>query len=125
MKVVPVGSQTPAGSYLQTVLAWDRNAVDVNELSYDVIATYGSAKLNYFATGTKTTMNHFIAAETISEKSCYIQTEFPEDVNVSVWRPIFLMGAKAPAQVTQGNTYTLSYALEWSFDLTFRGTRYA
>lgn len=109
---------------MQTILAWDRNGTDPQTLTWDQLSSYGSAKLGYYTTSSKTSMSHFIAAETIAEKSSYIPTDDATVVNTALWNPELLLGIKGPAALGDQQAYALTYAIEWTFDCTFRGTRY-
>lgn len=85
-------------------------------------SSYGSAKVNYLMPGARTTQTHFIAAETIGEKTDYLPTG--NEIHSYAWYPVLIWAIKAPATVQQDQTYSVNYAIEWSFDVTFRGTRY-
>lgn len=92
-------------------------------MNFDKLATFGSAKLNYFSDGSKTTLSHWISAETVGEKTHYLPAGQPTAVNAAVWNPFFLIGIKGPAQLGGDQEYAVTFAMEWTFDLTFRGTR--
>lgn len=92
-------------------------------MTYDKLTSYGSTKLVYYTQGGKTNITHFIAAETIGEKTAYIPTDFPGATAATLWDPYLLFGIKGPAALGEDEEYLLAYALEWSFDVTFRGTR--
>lgn len=79
VKIVPTDIDTPGGVYLQTIIAWDRNGANGAGMVFDQLASYGSAKLGYYAPSTKTSMTHFIAAETIGEKTAYLNTHAATD----------------------------------------------
>ena len=109
---------------MQTIIAWDRNGANGAGMVFDQLASYGSAKLGYYAPNTKTTMTHFIAAETIGEKTAYINTHSATDQNSAIWNPYFLIGFKGPNELGPNMAYVLDFAIEWTFDITFRGVRY-
>lgn len=111
------------GINLQTVIAWDRNGANVADVNWTKLCTYGSAKTNYVTPGAKTTMTHWIAAETIGEKTSYIPCEVPTTNNSALFDPYLFIGITGPQELGQGQAYSLTYAMEWSFDITFRGTR--
>ena len=93
-------------------------------MTYDELCSYGSAKVNYYTGNAKTTMTHFIGAESLGEKSAFLPTYEATTANTAVWAPHFLIGVKGPAALGEGQGYAFNYAMEWSFDVTFRGTRH-
>ena len=72
--------------------------------------------------GAKTTMSHWIGAETIGEKTQYMKVDDMAN-SATAWNPSFGIGIKSPVAATADNEYLVYYAIEWSFDVTFRGTR--
>ena len=80
-------------------MAWDRTGLNTTEFAKAI--TYGSAKTNYFATGTKTVISHYIGAETIGEKTQYLSTA-DLLLNDFAWKPYLIFGVCAPSEVTQG-----------------------
>lgn len=72
VKIVPTAITSVTGAYITSVIAWDRNGNP--NANYAAATSYGSAKLNIFTTSTKTTLTHYIGAETIGEKTQYMQT---------------------------------------------------
>lgn len=107
--------------YMQNVIAWDRNGEQ--NITWLKAVSYGSAKTNYFMGGGKTTLTHFIAAETIGEKTQYMPTQDILNAPNMSWKPMLIFGIAAPANAgAQDNWYT-NFAIEFAFDCTFRGTR--
>lgn len=126
VRVVPIDVASLAGASLASCIAWDRDGpVNLENLTYDAMCTYGSAKTNYYNINSKTIMNHFIAAETIGEKTSFIPTRTPVATGPTLWNPHFLIGIKGPAQLGEDQEYALNCNIEWTFDVTFRGTRLA
>lgn len=93
--MIPTASEMPANAHIQACLAWDRNGSD-DTLTFDEVASYGSAKIGYFIGTSKTTMTHFIAAETIGEKTAYCPTG-NEPRWPNAWHPYLNMAIKSPA----------------------------
>lgn len=123
VRIVPLDMATVNNSNLQSAICWDRNGAGVQNLTWDKLCTYGSCKLNYYTPGAKTTQIHWIAAETIGEKTSYVPCETPTTNNSALFDPYFFIGIKGPQPLGQGQAYALNFAMEWSFDITFRGTR--
>lgn len=63
-------------------------------------SSYGSAKINYLMPGARTTQTHFIAAETIGEKTDYCPTG--NENYAPAWQPYLILAIKAPGTVQQG-----------------------
>lgn len=126
VRLVPIDMESIAGANLSSCIAWDRDGpVNLQDLTYDSLCTYGSAKINYYSMNAKTVQTHFIAAETIGEKSSFIPTRTPVATGPTLWNPHFLLGIRGPAALGENQEYMLNFTLEWTFDITFRGTRLA
>lgn len=69
-------------------------------MTYEMCSSYGSAKVNYLMPGARTSLTHFIAAETIGEKTDYCPTG--NENHSYAWYPIFVCAIKAPGTVQQG-----------------------
>ena len=117
--------------------AWDRNGTAYNPnsvITYQSIASYGSAMTKPLTVGANFGTTRSLYASTMAEKSQYLPTaDLPTsnyDDETSTYqyafpipfRPILLMGVFSNTK-DQTNSNTLSFSVEWSFDVTFRGTR--
>lgn len=55
VRVVPLDMDSIAGAAVSSCIAWDRDGpVNLENLTYDALCTYGSAKTNYYSLNTKT-----------------------------------------------------------------------
>lgn len=122
------------------VSAWDRNGITMQSsgglpsvLTFSNVSSYGSAVTRPLTVGANFGVSRSIYASTMAEKSQYVSTsslpiaiEDEETFDAGNYmaypfKPCLLM-----ALYTQGKASTSSefvFNVEWSFDVTFRGTR--
>lgn len=111
------------------VSAWDRNGLPSTsnrEEPFKFVSSYGSAVTKALTVGANFGMQRYLYASTMAEKSQYIPTSkftqknVAEDIYLS-FNPALLLAIYS--DVTTNTEQTLSFNVEWQFDVTFRGTR--
>lgn len=120
------------------VSAWDRNGISITSsgssaLTFNTVSSYGSAITKPLTVGANFGVSRSIYASTMNEKSQYVSTAWLPEQNadeaaadggqflIYPFKPTLLMSI-----FTQGSSTTASqfvFNVEWSFDVTFRGTR--
>lgn len=115
----------------QIVYAWDRNGV-TSELTnpimtFENIASYGSAVTRSMAPGTANHLVTNIYATDLIERAVYMATQQRqqngnEPIGPYGFLPDFLLGVKLPVAAAAATTF--AWDAEVWFDLTFRGVRF-
>ena len=118
------------------VSAWDRNGVIRSNTPYEepfkFVSSYGSAITRPLTVGANFGMTRYLYASTMAEKSQYVPTskivtlangygESPDNTFQIPFKPSLLLGIYS--SVASNTEQTLSFNVEWQFDVTFRGTR--
>lgn len=116
--------------------AWDRNGISITQngtLTYQTIGSYGSAITRPLTQGANFGVSRSIYASSMNEKSQYVPTSHlpiyirdetessTDEYSLHPFKPILLLGIYSSS--TQSSAQSLTFNIEWSFDVTFRGTR--
>lgn len=115
------------------VSAWDRNgtATGAGGLTFSEVSSYGSALTRPLTQGANFGVTRYLYASTMAEKSQYVATSDLDSIigdyevdgsEANAFKPILLMAIYSASTTTAQQE--LKFNIEWTFDVTFRGTRH-
>lgn len=114
------------------VSAWDRSGIasGSNPITFTRVSSYGSALTRPLTQGANFGVSRYLYASSMSEKSQYVSTAdftglitpYEDDTaDYYPFKPILLMAIYSASTTT--SQQELKFNVEWTFDVTFRGTR--